>query len=91
MGIAYDHEDLAATWVRTTTDGDQIVWKDNGSFGQGQVPRVLGMTLKDALFLLENGGLVVTVQGNKAGRVKQQSLLPGTKGGQGKHITLRMD
>ena len=91
LGIAYDHEDLAATWVRTTTDGDQIVWKDNGSFGQGQVPRVLGMTLKDALFLLENGGLVVTVQGNKAGRVKQQSLLPGTKGGQGKHITLRMD
>lgn len=91
LGIAYRHEPLVTTWISSTTDGDQIVWKDNGSPSQGQVPQVRGMTLKDALFLLENCGLGVTVQGNKAGRVQAQSLLPGTKCAQGKHITLSMD
>ena len=91
LGIAYRPEELAVTWVRSTTEGDQIVWKDNGSPSQGQIPDVLGMTLKDALFLLENCGLKVTVQGNKAGRIKSQSLLPGTKGAKGQLITLSMD
>lgn len=42
------------------------------------VPNVLGMGLRDALFLLENRGLKVEING-KYGRVKQQSIKPGTK------------
>jgi len=52
------------------------------------VPDVSGMTLKDALYLLENLGLKVFFSGN--GRVKEQSLAPGYKVGPGKSITLKL-
>ncbi len=42
----------------------------------GKVPNVKGMGLKDALFLLENRGLHVDVEGS--GAVRQQSVKPGT-------------
>ncbi len=41
------------------------------------VPNVVGMTLRDALHILENKGLKVTASG--FGRVVRQSLKPGTK------------
>lgn len=90
LGVAYRHEHLPATWVRSSIEGGQIVWKDNSNPAPGQVPRVLGMTLKDAFYLLENCGLQVTVQGNKAGRIVRQSLLPGTKSS-GKSIAISMN
>lgn len=43
-----------------------------------QVPNVLGMGLRDALFLLENRGLKVEVNGSY-GKVKKQSIRPGTR------------
>ncbi len=52
-----------------------------------KVPNVNGMGLKDALFVLENLGLRVTVRG--VGKVKHQSIKPGTKiKGQRIRITL---
>ena len=42
-----------------------------------KVPNVTGMGLKDALFVLENLGLTVTVNGY--GKVRRQSIKPGTK------------
>ena len=42
-----------------------------------RVPNVVGMGLRDALFILENQGLKVRVDG--FGRVVQQSIIPGTK------------
>lgn len=52
------------------------------------VPNVVGMGLRDALFILENRGLQVVVSG--AGKVRQQSLLPNTKiKGQTIKLTLR--
>ena len=42
-----------------------------------QVPNVVGMGLRDALYLLENKGLRVKVVG--AGKVRRQSILPGTR------------
>jgi len=41
-----------------------------------QVPDVKGMGLKDALFLLESGNIQVLTKGS--GKVKQQSITPGT-------------
>lgn len=41
------------------------------------MPNVLGMGLRDALYILENRGFHVRVQG--AGMVKRQSLAPGTR------------
>ncbi|MEW6469794.1 MAG: penicillin-binding protein [Bacteroidota bacterium] len=50
------------------------------------VPDLRGMNLKDALYLLENAGLNVTVLGS--GAVKEQSLDPGTRFNKGAHIML---
>ncbi len=55
---------------------------------QKQVPNVLGMGLRDALFLLENRGLDVQVNG-KYGRVKRQSIRPGTRAN-GQTIWIRL-
>lgn len=52
------------------------------------VPNVLGMGLRDALYLLENKGLKVKVNGNY-GKVKQQSIRPGTKAN-GQNIWIRI-
>jgi cell division protein FtsI (penicillin-binding protein 3) len=41
-----------------------------------RVPDVKGMGLKDALYLLESGSFQVLTRGN--GKVKQQSITPGT-------------
>ena len=52
------------------------------------VPNVKGMGLKDAVYLLENSGLKVFVQG--AGKVKEQSLVPGQKLMKGMSISLKL-
>lgn len=89
LGVAYQHENLQATWIRSAIVGEKIAWQDNGQLQAHRVPHVRGMTLKNALFLLESSGLKVTIQGNKAGRVLSQSLLPGIKA-PGKAITIKM-
>lgn len=90
LGIACRNRELAAAWVRSTVDGDHIAWKANGAPKAGQVPHVLGMTLKDALFLLENCGLKVIVQGHQGGRVEAQSMPPDTRLYNSERITLQM-
>ena len=52
------------------------------------VPDVKGMGLKDAVYLLENSGLKVYVEG--AGKVKEQSLTPGQKFIKGMSISLKL-
>lgn len=90
LGIASYHRESNSAWVRSTIDDNRIVWKSSDNFNVDSVPHVLGMTLKDALFLLENGGLKVIVQGDVGGRVKAQSLPPYTKIANGGTITLQM-
>jgi len=53
-----------------------------------KVPDVMGMVVSDAVFFLENAGLKVKVNGT--GKVRKQSLLPGTnfRNGQLIYITL---
>ncbi|MEM7809571.1 MAG: PASTA domain-containing protein [Planctomycetota bacterium] len=81
---------MTADWVRSTREEDRLVWQSNGSPGPGQVPHVVGMKLRDALFLLESRGLKVIVQGPQGGNVKIQSLLPGTPITPGRSLTLQM-
>lgn len=52
------------------------------------IPDVKGMGLKDAVYLLENSGLKVLVEG--AGKVKEQSLAPGQKLIKGMSISLKL-
>jgi cell division protein FtsI (penicillin-binding protein 3) len=53
-----------------------------------RVPNVLGMGLRDALYILENRGLQVKVQGN--GMVRRQSLQPGSKAFEGSTIVIEL-
>ena len=76
MGIANEANTGASTWVKTKVSGGSVYWTDNKPVNN-KVPDVRGMTLRDALFVLENMGISVNTAGR--GRVKSQSLLPGTK------------
>lgn len=77
-------------WVTTEAGDSTVVLKPRGipADAMDRVPNVLGMGLRDALYLLENRGLRVKVQGN--GMVKRQSLQPGSRAFQGSTITIEL-
>jgi cell division protein FtsI (penicillin-binding protein 3) len=64
-------------WVTSRAADSVVVLAPRAVPGDAlhRVPNVLGMGLRDALFLLEERGIRVTVRGN--GMVKRQSLNPG--------------
>lgn len=72
-------------WVKTTASDQKIQWNAN-DVDQETIPDVAGLSLRDALFILENKGLKVDYSGK--GRVKEQSILPGTKINQNTTINL---
>ena len=62
----------------------------NSSASSGSVtPNVVGMGLKDAVYLLENKGLKVTANGR--GKVMNQSLTAGTNFKKGQTILLALN
>ncbi len=76
----------ADEWVQAVVeDSSRIGWKTKKS-PMESVPDVRGMTLRDALYLLENKGLRVEYQGR--GRVSRQSQVPGAKALKGSIIKL---
>jgi cell division protein FtsI (penicillin-binding protein 3) len=62
-------------WVKTVSDGRNVQMQINNT-DKPTVPDVSGLSLRDALFILENKGLQVNYSGK--GRVRAQSLSPGT-------------
>ncbi|GAB4379389.1 MAG: penicillin-binding protein [Salibacteraceae bacterium] len=74
-------------WVITRT-GPDIVKLERRSVTQNLVPNVLGMSAQDAVYILENTGLKVVLQGR--GSIKEQSIRPGKKIEPGEVITLRL-
>ncbi len=62
-------------WVKTITSGESIQWQSNDT-DKPMVPDVSGLSLRDALFILENKGLRVNYTGK--GRVQNQSMTPGS-------------
>ncbi|MDX1629298.1 MAG: penicillin-binding protein [Fulvivirga sp.] len=86
LGVS-NHSTTENEWVQTKIYGNAIKWVENGMNGQ-YVPDVTGMTLRDALFVLEKCGLQVTVKGT--GRVEKQSQVPGRKILKGSEIVLQL-
>jgi cell division protein FtsI (penicillin-binding protein 3) len=89
LGIAYT-SDSKGEWVSTQA-GDSAVHlraRTVPEEGTQAVPNVLGMGLRDALYLLENRGLRVSVRGS--GMVRRQSLAPGTHCGKGCTIHIEL-
>ncbi|MEQ8245750.1 penicillin-binding protein [Fulvivirga sp.] len=86
LGVS-NHSATEKDWVVTERYGNSVKWKENKVI-ENLVPNVKGMTLRDALFLLESTGLKVNVSGK--GRVVEQSKIPGTKISNGNEITIKL-
>ncbi len=80
-------DDVKTPWV-VTRRKDTYVKYNEYDVAERLVPNVKGMGLKDAVFLLENAGLQVDVEGR--GTVVGQSIIPGEKAVRGQRITLEM-
>ncbi len=86
MGIS-NHNDNAEEWVAAQPGQNSINWR-NRQAKPGQIPDVTGMTLRDALYILENRGLRVQFSGS--GRVVSQSQQPGSRVLRGTVIQLEL-
>ena len=77
----------AEDWVQATFDeNENVIGWEPKKVSMESVPDVRGMTLRDALYLLENKGLRVEFEGR--GRVSRQSQSPGDKALKGTIIKL---
>ena len=74
-------------WSKAKIKNDEIHWEPV-TIRSGLVPNVVGLTLKDALYTLENMGLVVLFEG--MGRVKRQSIPVGRRAKRNDRIFLNL-
>ncbi len=91
QGLGIPTEERGEGEWMTTQAGDSVVAllpRGIPSDAMDLVPNVLGMGLKDALYILENRGLRVRFEG--MGMVKRQSLMPGTRATQGSTIVIHL-
>jgi len=75
FGISNHFDGQGESWVKSVPQTKSIQWKTTPTEAP-TVPDVSGLALRDALYVLENKGLRVMYQGK--GRVKNQSISPGT-------------
>jgi cell division protein FtsI (penicillin-binding protein 3) len=88
LGIS-NHADAGDDeWVAAGVLDNSISWTQR-KMPEGAVPDVSGMTLRDAIYILENKGLRVKYSGN--GRVSGQSIAAGSKVEKGMIIILNLD
>ncbi|MFN8350700.1 MAG: penicillin-binding protein [Flavobacteriales bacterium] len=84
------HVEGEGEWLSTQATDSLVVASPRTVPGDALdlVPNVVGMGLKDALFILENRGLHVRIVGN--GMVRRQSLRPGSRFNNGSAIILEL-
>ncbi|HTF82347.1 MAG TPA: penicillin-binding transpeptidase domain-containing protein, partial [Cytophagales bacterium] len=87
FGIS-NHYEGEEDWVAAQPVNKAIIWQSRKII-QNLVPDVTGMSLRDALYVLENAGLKVRFEGR--GRVVSQSLSPGVRFYKGSNIYLRLN
>ncbi|MCK5823031.1 MAG: transpeptidase family protein [Bacteroidales bacterium] len=87
LSIPVLNKNINSDWVVTTKTNQNILCQ-NRLIRNLLIPNVKGMGVKDALFILENIGLKVVVEG--AGLVKEQSISPGTRIRKGNEIILKL-
>jgi cell division protein FtsI (penicillin-binding protein 3) len=75
-------------WISTRTSGDTITMVGL-NIQEGLVPDVRGMSLRDAMFILENSGYRVKFSGK--GKVLRQSPQQGTRYFEGQVVSLEMN
>jgi cell division protein FtsI (penicillin-binding protein 3) len=75
-------------WVVSMPDEGESVKLSEVSVKEGLVPNVKGMSVKDAVYLLEKAGMIARFNGR--GHVKSQSIKAGTRVKKGMKITLKL-
>ena len=92
LNIPFNNTASEANWITNArTDSTKITLQGvdlETQLKKGMVPNLQGLSAKDALYLLENNGLNVRLQG--FGSVKKQSLEAGTKFFKGSQIVLTL-
>lgn len=86
-----DYRDIGqkSEWVTCVPEeGDGKLSIKSKPIADNLVPNVVGMGARDAVYLLENAGLRVTIQGS--GRVVEQSIGAGTRLVRGSVITIQL-
>lgn len=86
MGIS-NHARTEELWVRSVKNGNAVMWK-GAQISKERVPDVTGFTLRDALHLMEECGMMVQFEGR--GRVLSQSVAPGSRAQKGGRIYLKL-
>jgi cell division protein FtsI (penicillin-binding protein 3) len=87
FNLNYTDSTAKSNWSSVYADNYQPVLQADPVHAQ-TMPNVKGMGLKDALYLLENIGIKVTVKGR--GKVITQSLLPGTALTKNSSVTIEL-
>ena len=75
-------------WLATTIDTMGIIQLEKVKIKEGTVPNVVGMGLKESMYLLEKSGLKVSFTGK--GRVVRQSLKAGSEFKRGALVSIRL-
>jgi len=84
----YNDSSANNNWARLYADNHQTVLNKE-TITKQQMPDVKGMGLKDALYLLESMDMKVMAKGK--GRVKMQSVQPGTVLNKNQNVTLELN
>jgi cell division protein FtsI (penicillin-binding protein 3) len=76
-----------AEWVCSSSDSKNVLLKEK-DYKYGIIPDVVGMGIRDAIYLLENIGLEVKISGK--GKVINQSLAAGSYAARGTSIHIEL-
>jgi cell division protein FtsI (penicillin-binding protein 3) len=87
LGIPIRQTGGQGNWVAVNWSGESVEMKDV-ILKHDQVPSVIGMGLRDALYLLESRGLQVRTVGK--GKVVKQSVTAGSKIEKGTMVTIQL-
>lgn len=87
LHIPFEETPEAKTWVLTNKKDDRIELTEKKTI-ENLMPNLVSMGLKDALFLLENMGLEVTVKGR--GSIRKQSIPVGSRVKEGDKVSLEL-
>lgn len=88
LDIPVTSKDVDANFISPAIESDEIVMTERKTVA-GITPNVTGMGVKDAVFILENAGYRVKINGR--GNVVRQSISSGTKVTKGQLIILDLD
>lgn len=88
LNIEFSQAMGGASWVQSNTSEKSIEIRSI-STPKGIMPDVRGMGARDAVYLIENSGVKVKLNGS--GKVASQSLTPGSRVIRGSYVSLQLE